>query len=323
MTLDRRAFLGKTVTCACHLALAASVMPAAARKVWAAESLGQVVAREPFGTLEKIADGVWAVISQPLNGDRTTLANGGLIAGKNAVLAVEGFNAPAGAEWLAAKSMELTGMRPTHVVLTHHHGDHANGIAGFQTNGAQCAVHSTAITRDIVVGRDAKTPGAPPARAATLNGAVLLSNTDATSIDLGGRTVKVVPRGGHTQSDVTVELDDPSIVFCGDLVWNAMFPNYVDTTPSKFVSAVRGLKRAKDTLYVPGHGSLAKARELDRYIAMLNEVEAGARESFKAGISAEDAGRTFMLSESVGPWALFSNVFYPRAFEAWYRELKV
>jgi glyoxylase-like metal-dependent hydrolase (beta-lactamase superfamily II) len=323
MTLHRRAFLGRSVTCACHLALAAAAMPAAARRVWAAEPLGQVVAREPFGTLEKIADGVWAVISQPLNGDRTTLANGGLIAGKNAVLAVEGFNAPAGAEWLAARSVELTGLRPTHVVLTHHHGDHANGVSGFQAGGAPCAVHSTAVTRDIVVGRDAKAAGAPPARAAALGGAVLLSHTDVTTIDLGGRAVKVVPRGGHTQSDVTVELDDPSIVFCGDLVWNAMFPNYVDTTPSKFVDAVHGLKRAKDTLYVPGHGPLAKARELDRYIAVLNEVEAGARKSFKAGIGAEDAGRTFMLSESLGPWALFSNVFYPRAFDAWYRELKV
>ena len=322
MTFDRRAFLGKTVTCACHLALAASVMPVAARKVWAAETLGRVVAREPFATLEKIADGVWAVISQPLNGDRTTLANGGLIAGKNAVLAVEGFNGPAGAEWLAAKSMELTGMRPTHVVLTHHHGDHANGVSGFQTNGAQCAVHATAMTRDIVVERDAKTPGALLARTTTLSAAVLLSNTEATRIDLGGRIVKIIPRGGHTQSDVTVELDDPSIVFCGDLVWNAMFPNYVDTTPSKFVGAVRGLKRAKDTLYVPGHGSLAKAREIDRYIAMLTEVEAGARKAFKAGVSAEEAGRTFMLSESLGPWALFRNVFSPRAFEAWSRELK-
>lgn len=322
MTHTRRRFLGKTVTCACHLALAAAAMPVAARKLWAAESLGQVVAREPFGTLEKVSDGVWAVISRPLDGDRTTLANGGLIAGKNGVLAVEGFNTPAGAEWLAAKSMELTGKRPTHVVLTHHHGDHANGIAGFQSGGAQCLLHSTAVTRDIVVGRDAKTPGAPPARAAALNGAVLLAADSPTVLDLGGRTVKVVPRGGHTQSDVTVELDDPSIVFCGDLVWNAMFPNYVDTTPSKFVAAVRGLKRAKDTVYVPGHGALAKASDLDRYVAVLNEVEAGARKSFKAGVSAEDAGRTFMLSESLGQWALFSNVFYPRAFEAWYRELK-
>ena len=322
MTFARRSFLKKSVTCACHLALAASVMPVAARKVWAAESLGQVVAREPFGTLEKINDGVWAVISRPLEGDRTTLANGGLIAGKNAVLAVEGFNQPAGAQWLAAKSFELTGMRPTHVVLTHHHGDHANGIAGFQAGGASCAVHSTAITRDIVLGRDAKATDPAPARAAALNGALLLSSTDATTVDLGGRTVRIVPRGGHTQSDVTVELDDPSIVFCGDLVWNGMFPNYVDTTPSKFVGAVRGLKRAKETIYVPGHGALAKAREIDRYIAVLNDVEAAARKSYAAGVSADEIGKTFMLPESLGPWALFSNIFYPRAFEAWYKELK-
>jgi len=322
MTLARRSFLKKSATCACHLALAASVMPVAARKLWAAESLGQVVAREPFGTLEKVADGVWAVISRPLDGDRTTLANGGLIAGKNAVLAVEGFNQPAGAQWLAAKSLELTGMRPTHVVLTHHHGDHANGIAGFQAGGASCAVHSTAITRDIVLGRDAKAAEPAPARAATLSGAVLLSPTDATTLDLGGRVVRIVPRGGHTQSDVTVELDDPSIVFCGDLVWNGMFPNYVDTTPSKFVGAVRGLKRAKDTIYVPGHGALAKQREIDRYIAVLDEVEAAARKSYAAGISADDIGKTFMLSESLGQWALFSNIFYPRAFDAWYKELK-
>ncbi|MGE4063661.1 MAG: MBL fold metallo-hydrolase [Rhodospirillaceae bacterium] len=322
MTLHRRSFLGKSVTCACHLALAASSMPMAARKLWAAESLGQVVAREPFGTLEKIADGVWAVISRPLEGDRTTLANGGLIAGKQAVLAVEGFNTPAGAQWLAAKSLELTGMRPTHVVLTHHHGDHANGVAGFQDGGAPCTVYTTSVTRDIVLGRDSKAPVPVPARAAALGSAAIISSSDATPIDLGGRLVRIFPRGGHTQSDVTVELDDPSIIFCGDLVWNAMFPNYVDTTPSKFVAAVRGLKRRTDTIYVPGHGALARERDLDRYIAMLNEVEAAARKAYAAGIPAEDVGRTFMLSESLGPWALFGNVFYPRAFEAWYRELK-
>ncbi len=322
MMLNRRTFLGKSVTCACHLAVAGAAMSASARKLWAAESLGQVVAREPFGTLEKVADGVWAVISRPLDGDRTTLANGGLIAGKSGVLAVEGFNQPAGAQWLATKSLELTGKRPTHVVVTHHHGDHANGIAGYQEGAQQCAIHSTAVTRDIVLARDAKGPTPAPARATALGGAVLLAPAQTTSIDLGGRVAHVVPRDGHTQSDVTVELDDPSVVFCGDLVWNAMFPNYVDTTPSKFVGAVRGLKRAKDTIYVPGHGPLAKDRELDRYIAVLDEVEAAARKSHAAGITAEEAGKTFMLSEKLGPWGLFSTVFYPRAFEAWYRELK-
>ena len=44
----------------------------------------------------QIADGVWAVISTPLNGARATVSNGGLIAGKNGVLAIEGFQTPEG-----------------------------------------------------------------------------------------------------------------------------------------------------------------------------------------------------------------------------------
>lgn len=318
MTHDRRRFLVKSATCTAHLALAAAFMPVAARRLWAAEPLGTVVAREPFGALEKIADGVWALVSTPLDGDRTTLSNGGLIAGRSGVLAVEGFGTPEGARWLAGKARELTGKWPTHVVITHHHGDHANGVAGYH-DGHDCAVHSTAVTRDIVLARDAQSPA--PARDAAFKGAIVLSPTAPTRLDLGGRAVTLVPRVGHTQSDVTVELDDPSIVFCGDLVWNAMFPNYVDTTPSQFAGAVQALKRASDTIYVPGHGALSQNADLDRYLAMLGEVERAARQAHAKGISAEDAGNAFVMPDSLGPWAMFNKVFYPRAFEAWYREL--
>ena len=129
--LTRRDFLVSSGTCAAHLALASSLMPVAARRAWAASPLGNVVAREPFGNLERVADGVWALISTPLGGDRTTISNGGLIVGHDAVLAIEGFNQPQGAQWLAGKARELTGRWPTHVVLTHYHADHANGVAGY------------------------------------------------------------------------------------------------------------------------------------------------------------------------------------------------
>ena len=91
MTFSRREFLQQTGSCAAHLALAAPFMPRVARQLWAT-STGSVVAREPFGNLEKVADGVWALVSTPLNNDRTTVSNGGIVAGRNAVLAIEGFN---------------------------------------------------------------------------------------------------------------------------------------------------------------------------------------------------------------------------------------
>src|SRR6185503_4536095 len=219
MTMNRRDFLAQSGSCAAHLALAAGFMPPAARLAWARSSIGPVVAREPFGNLEKVADGVWALVSTPLNNDRTTVSNGGIIAGRNAVLAIEGFNQPEGAIWLAGKARELTGRWPTHVVLTHYHADHANGIAGYFASDGHPALHATDRTKMLVLERNQP---ANADRAAALRDALILGAAGATTLDLGGRSVRIVARLGHTESDLSLELDGPSITFCGDLVWNAM-----------------------------------------------------------------------------------------------------
>jgi len=317
-TFSRRDFLVSSTSCAAHLALAGSLMPAALRRAWAASPLGRTDAREPFGTLERIADGVWALISNPLGGDRTTISNGGVIAGRTAVLAIEAFNQPQGAEWLANKARQLTGRWPTHVALTHYHADHANGVAGYLVANAHPDLRATQRTRDLVVERNKP---ADPARVAALDHVTLLASDQPTTLDLGGRVVRVVPRRGHTDSDVSIELDDPSIVFCGDLFWNAMFPNYVDAIPTQLAQSVRDLRRPGDTLYVPGHGALGKAADYDRYTAMLGEVERAARAAYSRGVTTDAAATAFTLPQSLGDWTLFSKTFYNRAFEAWYKEL--
>jgi glyoxylase-like metal-dependent hydrolase (beta-lactamase superfamily II) len=292
-SLSRHAFLEQSSSCAAHLALAASALPVAVRNLWARQPGGAVVARETFGTLEQVAEGVWALISTPLNGDRTTLANGGLIAGREGVLAVEGFFQPAGATWLAGKARELTGRWPTHVVVTHYHGDHANGVAGYGEGGTMPAVRATGRTRDDVVARNR-----PPddARAAALAAAELLSDHVPATLDLGRRRVRIVPREGHTASDVSVELDEPSVVFCGDLVWNAMVPNYVDAVPSKLAAAVRALASGRHG-HVPGQEP-SREPEFDRYVAMIDAIEEGARPT-RAG-SRPRMRAAFALPASLG-----------------------
>jgi len=317
-TYNRRQFFAQSGSCAAHLALAVGVMPSAARALWSTPS-SPVVAREPFGNLERVAEGVWALISTPLGGDSTTVSNGGIIVGRNAVLAIEGFNRPAGAQWLAGKAKELTGRWPTHVALTHYHADHANGVAGYLTEGDHPIVRATARTRDLVIERNNPEDAS---RAAAVRDSVLITATDNSTLDLGGRVVRVVPRLGHTDSDVSLELDEPSIVFAGDLFWNAMFPNFVDAIPTKLAASVRAVRRSRDTLYVPGHGPLGHGTEYDRYVAMLDEVERAARQGLAAGTTATDLGAKFSLPPSLGEWTLFNKVFYQRAFEAWYRELK-
>jgi glyoxylase-like metal-dependent hydrolase (beta-lactamase superfamily II) len=317
MSIDRREFLAQSGACAAHLALAAGMMPAALRNAWAHTPTGAIVARESFGNLERVADGVWALISTPLKGDQTTVANGGIIAGRNGVLAIEGFQTPEGAAWLAGKARQLTGKWPTHVALTHYHADHSNGVSAYLTDTEHPKVESTSRTIQLVL---EKKPDDP--RTAALKDATLLSGTESTLLDLGGRGVRVIPRAGHTESDLSLELDEPSVVFCGDLFWNGMFPNFVDAVPTQLNASVRAMRRAKDTMYVPGHGAVGRGSDYDRYVAVLSEVEQAARRALVAGMTAAEAGAAFSLPPSLGEWVLFSKAFFQRAFEAWFRELK-
>ena len=245
--ISRREFLEQSGSCAAHLALAAAVMPLSAQLAWSQSSPGSVVAREPFGALEKISDGVWALISTPLNGDRTTVSNGGIIAGRNGVLAIEGFNDPKGAQWMATKAKELTGKWPTHVVITHYHADHSNGIAGYQSDGEHPVTRATERTRELVV---TKNLPADAARVATLNGAQLLSMAESTTLDLGGRSVRIIPRGGHTDSDVTLELDDSLFFFPS--CFERVFSHFGAPRGSRLERRVHALRRSPAIL-VPAH----------------------------------------------------------------------
>src|SRR5690606_39979464 len=87
---------------------------------------------------------------------------------------------------------------------------------------------------------------------------------------------------GHTASDVSVELEDPHVVWCGDLVWNGMVPNYVDAIPTRLGASVHALLERGAPVYVPGHGGTADAAGLQPYVSLLDDVEAAARRAIRS-----------------------------------------
>lgn len=321
-TMGRRTFLATGASCLAHLGLMASGRREVASSLFAREPLGTVAAQEPWGRLERLSEGVWALVSTPLD-DRTTLCNGGIVAGREGLLIVESFASDQGARWMAEQARRLAGRWPTHVVVTHYHGDHSGGLVGSGGNAEpRPGFHLSDVTVGLIRAADERRDGVVPrSRADILAGVEPLDPRRETTLDLGGRAVRVVPRSGHTASDVTVELMDPSIVFCGDLVWNDMFPNYVDAVPSLLSAAVRDLRRERDTVYVPGHGPLADRSALDRYVAVLDYVEASARRAFESGIPSSEAAGEFSLPARLGEWFLFNPGYFERALAAWEREL--
>jgi len=134
--------------------------------------------------------------------------------------------------------------------------------------------------------------------------------------------VILVPRRGHTQSDLTVEIPEESVAFCGDLVWNQMVPNYVDAAPSRLSAEARLLRAMDASTYVPGHGPLADAMALDRYIDLLGDIEAAARRAIDRGISSEQAGEEYRIPDGLGDWYAFQPTYFATAIGAWMSELE-
>jgi glyoxylase-like metal-dependent hydrolase (beta-lactamase superfamily II) len=295
------------------MGLMAVSAPVWTRRRWAAQERFPIVASEPWGRIERISDGIWALVSDPMV-DRTTLCNGGIVAGRAGVVVIEAFGSDAGARWMVERATRLTGRAPTHVVVTHYHGDHTGGLRGIEAVGSP-SVMATPITRDQTRERNR---GAPTD---ILDDVEEIDGRRPSEIDLGDRSLIVVPRRGHTDSDVTIEVPEQGVVFCGDLVWNHMFPNYVDAVPSRLSQAVRLLSATAAETYVPGHGPLADVGQLDSYLGLLDDVEAAARRAIDRGMSAEEAGGAYRLPTGFEEWTLFNPGYFARAIGAWMKEI--
>lgn len=326
---SRRLFLGGAVGCGAHIMMTMAG-GAFTQRAMAAAKPGEKVAESPFARVEKVADGVWAIVSTPWAGNMTTVSNGGIIAGTDAVVVIEGFNTPAGAAWASSMAIELTGRAPDHVIVTHFHADHSAGLPGYQNGEAGPAIVSTATTRKLmleslapVAGDTAPREGETFARAQRLllPDSLVTDESTPTEIDLGGKVVRILPRKGHTPSDVVIELVEPRVLWCGDLVFNGLFPYYGDALPSSLGENCNDLLSAPETLYVPGHGVTTDAEGLQPYLMLLEDVEGAARKAHKAGTPAEEAWKQYQLPESLSNWIKFRPDIFRFAFEAWYREL--
>ena len=297
---------------------------------------GETVTTEVFARLEKIGDNIWAVVSTPLNEDGSfnpeavaTLSNGGLIAGAERVVAIDGAFQPAGAAWLAEQAKKLLGRPVTDVIVTHHHADHSGGLAGFQNGAEGPEIIATETVRKLIIERYSTpnenpntAPFAAPAIRPVLPTRIITDEKNPTTFDLGGgRTLTLDPLRGHTPSDLAIRVDDAPVIFAGDLVWAGYFHNYVDAIPSALRRSAGAVLKDKDTIIVTGHGYVGKAGEMQNYLDLLDHVEDAAKASHKAGKTPAEGAADYKIPESLGEWKLFSPRYYEVAFEAWRREL--
>lgn len=265
---------------------------------------GVAQAAMPAPKVVKLNQRVYALlgpIGLPSKQNEGYQVNSTVIIGDKGVVVVDtGATAAVGA-MLAKTIAGLTPKPVTHVVNTHHHGDHYLGNTAFKNaqfisaKKAQELIDSTGAEwialLEGMIGQ--KLPHTKAISART----TFLENSRTERVINGVKMVFWVPPGSHTPGDLLVYLPDEKILIGGDVLVNHVVPTMRDAHVKSWVATLEQTAQLDFKTVVPGHGPLMTKAEVGKMHAEMarfyKEVEAG----YKKGLSDSEIRKTLNLRE--------------------------
>ena len=196
-------------------------------------------------------------------------ANCTAVVGREAALLVDPFIAPVLARRVEETLRAKTALPLRHVVLTHHHTDHALGAGFFASRGVEVVAHRVCAER-----MSAEHPGLVASRRLQPDIADLFRDAEPyipsrifdeeVTLDLGGTEARLLhPGHNHTPGDAVVHLTRESVVICGDLVSSSYHVNYEDADVANLERGLETLRALEAGTYIPGHGPAGGPELLD------------------------------------------------------------
>ena len=284
-----------------------------------------------FARVTRIADGVYATIADPTKGLQC-YSNGGVIAGRNAVLIVEGHFKPAGAELEIEVARTVSKAPVRGVVNTHYHLDHSFGNVGYARQGIPILAHERVgpLMKEryvVVTAAERATRLAPWERRLAdatdpvdrehksgdlrqmtwlleaIEKASLAFPTEPLApadlpkqIDLGGLTAVIEFHPGHTATDLIIRVPERDVVFTGDLLFSRAYPVVTD---ADILAWRRVLDRftgySRQTQFISGHGPLSSIEHVREQATLMDALREHAERMIRVGATVEEAERRYVV----------------------------
>jgi cyclase len=235
-------------------------------------------------------------------------ANCVAFAGAAGTVVVDPLIAPAHAR-LVEDALRVRGFPPVrHVVLTHHHTDHALGATWFAGRGAaviahrRCAEEMAAQHPDAIAARRGMAEVAPLFIDAAPC-APSIQFLDRYRIDLGDSLVEVRHLGpGHTRGDAVVLFESEGAAACGDLVFAGFHFNYEEADAPALSRRLDELGALPASCFIPGHGPPGGREILDaqaRYHADVAGIVRSADSRERARVAVESRFPGLALPDAI------------------------
>jgi cyclase len=232
--------------------------------------------------------------------NRGYMINSTVIVGDKGVILVDSGGSAEVGRHIASAVRRITNKRVTHVVNTHHHGDHYLGNVAFEgatfissemcrkmvleTGGEWLRIMEQAIGHPL--------PGTKPLAA----GVTYSEGTRTETFVDGVRLVFWVPRGSHTIGDLLVHLPDDKVLIAGDVLVSRVVPTLQDGFLKNWIRTLDEMQALGVAYFVPGHGDLMTLDDVTALRNAMLRFYSGVKQGFRSGQSEERIRKSLDLS---------------------------
>ena len=268
-----------------------------AKTAWAATQI-------PEPKVVRINERVYAMLGPmglPSPHNQGYMVNTTAIIGDQGVILVDSGSTDEIGKHIAKAIAKITPKPVTHIINTHHHGDHVLGNVAFKgaeiISSEQCKALVEKTGEEWVqimenlVGR--KFPHTRPVPAT-------VTFKEESSNDRSLQGVKMmlwVPRGAHTPGDLMVYLPDDKVLIGGDILVNTTTPVMRDAHVRNWIAALAKVQEFDVKTIVPGHGPLMTKADAAKLHKLLAGFYAGVEAGYKKGLTDSEVRNAVDLTE--------------------------
>lgn len=263
-----------------------------------------IAAALPAPKIVKVNERIHAFIGPmelPNKKNQGYMVNSILIVGDTGAIVVDtGFTDEIGT-MLAKQVAKLTKKPVTHVINTHHHGDHSLGNTAFPNakilSSEQCrklALEHGAEWISIVEGAAGrKFPNTKVITAETT-----YPQNSKTELTLAGvKMVFLIPEAAHTIGDMMIWLPDDQVLLSGDVMVNKVTPSFRDARLKEWIHALSEVQSLPVKTIVPGHGPLMSKQDAAAMHQRMASLYSGIEAGVKAGLTDSEIRKKLDLTE--------------------------
>jgi len=258
----------------------------------------------PKPEVKKVNDRVYALLGPigfPSKENHGYMVNSAVLIGNEGVVLVDtGFSDEIGRH-LKQTIAGITDKPVTHIINTHHHGDHILGNTAFP----DAEIISSKKCRELVErhGYDwiatlknmtaKEHPDTRPVPAQTVYPQE--SRTDVTLQEIPMELW--VPAGSHTPGDMMVYLPQDKLLISGDILVQKMIPSFVDAHVGSWIDTLAQIEKREIETVIPGHGPLMTKADVQAMHRRMADLYAGIEAGYKQGLMDSEIRKTLDLSQ--------------------------